>query len=98
MDADENGEEADGGSVVTLSAPCTPRSPPETIVIEDSEEEEDGEEEGEGEEEDSDGDGDDDKDELWRERIVAARCVVRVDATGAVRKRRRAASGGVVAE
>ena len=36
MDADENGEEADGGSVVTLSAPCTPRSPPETIVIEDS--------------------------------------------------------------
>ena len=40
MDADENGEEADGGSVVTLSAPCTPRSPPETIVIEDSEEEE----------------------------------------------------------
>lgn len=86
MDADENGEEADGGSVVTLSAPCTPRSPPETIVIEDSEEE------------DSDGDGDDDKDELWRERIVAARCVVRVDATGAVRKRRRAASGGVVAE
>ena len=88
MDADENGEEADGGSVVTLSAPCTPRSPPETIVIEDSEEEE----------EDSDGDGDDDKDELWRERIVAARCVVRVDATGAVRKRRRAASGGVVAE
>ncbi|KAL3954834.1 hypothetical protein ACCO45_010397 [Purpureocillium lilacinum] len=93
MDADENGDEAEGGSVVTLSAPCTPRSPPETIVIEDSEEEA-----GEGEEEDSDGDGDDDKDELWRERIVTSRCVVRVDATGAARKRRRAASGGVVAE